>query len=135
MRYWYTVILIVLGVFILMALIIKICGKKTPLVRSRRKRRRPTIQHGTEHGHGIDQAEVQVHPTAVEASVPLGKKVRKGENRKKSKSRKVSKSQRTERSPSTATTSPTYNQQPGKDKYKIRYSLVLKSEKRYQILR
>ena len=62
MRYWYTVIFIVLGVFILMAVIIKVCGKKTPLVRSRRKRRRQTIQHGAEHGsRGIDNpTEVQV---------------------------------------------------------------------------
>ena len=57
----------------------------------------------------------QVHPTAVEASVPLGKKVRKGEDRNrkksKSKSRKVSKSQRenqnSERSPPTLSTNTT----------------------------
>ena len=62
MRYWYTVIFIVLGVFILMAVIIKVCGKKTPLVRSRRKRRRQTIQHGAENGsRDIDNpTEVQV---------------------------------------------------------------------------
>lgn len=85
MLYWYTVIFIVLGVFILMAVIIKMCGKKTPLVR-RRKRRRPTIQHngtdGIVDGSNPDSG-VQVHPTTVEHSVPLGKKVRKGENRSK----------------------------------------------------
>ena len=56
-----------------------------------------------------------MHPTAVEASVPLGKKVRKGEDRNrkksKSKSRKVSKSQRenqnSERSPPTLSTNTT----------------------------
>ena len=53
----------------------------------------------------------QVHPTAVEASVPLGKKVRKGEDRNrkksKSKSRKVSKNQNSERSPPTLSTNTT----------------------------
>ena len=96
MRYWYTVIFLVLGVFILMAIIIKICGKKTPLVRSRRfvlyflfifflnfmwnwflkhliyyrKQRRRTIQHAQEVIDNPD--DVQVHPTAIEPSVPLG---------------------------------------------------------------
>ena len=113
MRYWYTVIFIVLGVFILMAIIIKVCGKKTPLVRSRRKRRRHNNQH--QHGaEGLDPDNVQVHPTAVEAAVPLGKKVRKGEGRNKSKSksrsrkssglRKVSKDRS---SPQTSTTNTT----------------------------
>jgi len=116
MRYWYTVIFIVLAVFILMAVIIKICGKKTPLVRSRRKRRRHTNTQQQEV-EGIDNPDnVQVHPTTVEAAVPLGKKVRKGQSkdsRKKSKSRsrgrsggrKVSKSQ--DRSPPTSTTNTT----------------------------
>ena len=71
MRYWYTVIFILLGVFILMAIIIKVCGKKTPLVRSRRKRRRQTIQHEQDIIDNPD--DVQVHPTAIEPSVPLGK--------------------------------------------------------------
>ena len=70
MRYWYTVIFLVLGVFILMAIIIKICGKKTPLVRSRRKQRRRTIQHAQEVIDNPD--DVQVHPTTIEPSVPLG---------------------------------------------------------------
>ena len=70
MRYWYTVIFLVLGVFILMAIIIKICGKKTPLVHSRRKMRRRTIQHAQEVIDNPD--DVQVHPTTIEASVPLG---------------------------------------------------------------
>ena len=52
-----------------------------------------------------------MHPTAVEASVPLGKKVRKGEDRRKkskSKSRKVSKSRENpERSPPTLSTNTT----------------------------
>ena len=115
MRYWYTVIFIVLAVFILMAVIIKICGKKTPLVRSRRKRRRHT--NTQQEVEGIDNPDnVQVHPTAVEAAVPLGKKVRKGQSKdrsskKRSKSRgrsggrKVSKSQ--DRSPPTSTTNTT----------------------------
>lgn len=125
MRYWYTVIFIALGVFLLMAIIIKICGKKTPLVRSRRKRRRQTIQHGADDPHAIDNpqaaTEVQVHPTAVEAAVPLGKKVRKDHHRSASKGggkksskggRKVSKSR--ERSPPTSTTNttPTNESQP-----------------------
>ena len=71
MRYWYTVIFLLLAVFILMAIIIKICGKKTPLVRSRRKRRRQTIQH--DPADVIDNPDdVQVHPTTIEPSVPLG---------------------------------------------------------------
>ena len=84
MKYWYTVIFIVLGVFIFMAIIIRVCGKKTPLVRSRRKRRRQTIRHIDDH-RDINQGEIQVHPTAVETSVPLGKKVRKNGGRKVSK--------------------------------------------------
>ena len=61
MRYWYTVIFIVLGVFSLMAIIIKICGKKTPLVHSRRKRRRQTIQHGAEYSRNSDNpTDIQV---------------------------------------------------------------------------
>lgn len=124
MRYWYTVIFIALGVFLLMAIIIKICGKKTPLVRSRRRRKRQTIQHaGADHDDNPQSAsaEVQVHPTAVEAAVPLGKKVRKDHHRsasngKKSAAkerRKVSKSR--ERSPPTSTTNttPTNESQPG----------------------
>ena len=64
MRYWYTVIFIVLGVFSLMAIIIKICGKKTPLVHSRRKRRRQTIQHGAEYSRNSDNpTDIQVNNT------------------------------------------------------------------------
>ena len=112
MRYWYIMPFIAVGVFILMAVIIKMCGKKTPLVR-RRKRRRHTIQHGADNSDNPSQeangAQVQVHPMAVEASVPLGKKVRKDRGGSSSgnakKKRRVSKS--TERSPQTSTTTTT----------------------------
>ena len=77
-------------------LIIKFCGKKTPLVRRKRRRRR-TIIHDQETGQAINtdsslvspshDPEVQVHPVAIEAAVPFGKKVRKGENRKRKRSK------------------------------------------------
>ncbi len=88
--------------FFFQVLIIKFCGKKTPLVR--RKRRR-TVHHpsSAEAGAGAanidsspnagDTAAVQIHPTAVEAAVPMGKKVRLGESKgKKDKKRRRSKS-------------------------------------------
>ena len=103
MRYWYTVIFIVLGVFILMAIIIKVCGKKTPLVRRRKRRRHTNHQQEVE---GMDNPDIQVHPTN-EAAVPLGKKVRKGEKRKKSKSRSRSKTRKVSKSPQTSTTNTT----------------------------
>ena len=73
MRYWYTVIFIVLGVFSLMAIIIKICGKKTPLVHSRRKRRRQTIQHGAEYSRNSD------NPTDIQVKFGYSKKATKFE--------------------------------------------------------
>ncbi len=81
-------------------MIIKFCGKKTPLVR--RKRRR-TVHHPSdvgmdksnnglgEHNQMEGNPSVQIHPTAIEAAVPMGKKVRKGEGKSK-KDRKRSKS-------------------------------------------
>ena len=112
--HWYIVILLIAGVFALMVrserswklamiinrssfslqfVIVRFCGKKPPLVRRKRRHHHyhQTVQgqDPTASGSGGDsggQTEVQVHPTAVEATVPFGKKVRKGENRKKKKS-------------------------------------------------
>ena len=81
-------------------LIIKFCGKKTPLVRRKRRGHQRTVHHDTENPNGNnidcpDIAEVQVHPVAIEAAVPFGKKVRLGENRKKKKKRRKSKEDKT----------------------------------------
>ena len=84
-----------------MAVIIKVCGKKTPFVYAKRRNRHKTFHHDvTEVPMGGDIEEggapgLQVHPTTVEASVPLGKKVRVGmggKRDKKSKRRSRSKS-------------------------------------------
>ena len=83
------------------AVIIKVCGKKTPFVYAKRRNRHKTFHHDvTEVPMGGDIEEggapgLQVHPTTVETSVPLGKKVRLGmggKRDKKSKRRSRSKS-------------------------------------------
>ena len=101
-----------LAVFLLMAIIVKFCGKKTPLVR--RRRRRPSKPVKTAEGQNDEDAEnrspqttsevvedeqgVQVHPIAIEAAVPFGKKVRKGEKRRKDR-KKSGKSQKNSQQP------------------------------------
>ncbi|TRY69426.1 hypothetical protein TCAL_13190 [Tigriopus californicus] len=102
MSHWYAAIFIILAIGGLMVLIIRFCGKKSPLVvRSKRRRRHATIHHDVETSGPLtvalppeDEDQVQVHPTAIETSVPLGKKVRKGENRKE-RARKKSSTQET----------------------------------------
>lgn len=102
MSHWYAAIFIILAIGGLMVLIIRFCGKKSPLVvRSKRRRRHATIHHDVETSGPLtvalppeDEDQVQVHPTAIETSVPLGKKVRKGENRKE-RNRKKSSTQET----------------------------------------
>ena len=105
MRYWYSVVFIVLGVFLLMAAIIKLCGKKTPLVTARRRKRRRHTHHNNDDSAVNIEAggvnDVQVHPTTIEPSVPLGKKVRKGENRSKNKSKSKTRSKSKSRKSST----------------------------------
>ena len=77
-------------------MIVRFCGKKTPLVRRKRRHRR-SVHHETADAE--DQAanqsqdedhperpeeSVQVHPAVVELSLPFGKKVRLGEKKKSS---------------------------------------------------
>ena len=91
-----------IGLYIFVqAVIIKVCGKKTPFVYAKRRNRHKTFHHDvTEVPMGGDIEEggapgLQVHPTTVETSVPLGKKVRLGmggKRDKKSKRRSRSKS-------------------------------------------
>ncbi len=81
----------------------RFCGKKTPLVR-RKRRRRQTVRHDSpgaaEAGPDplvTQDGEVQVHPMAVEAALPLGKKVRLGENRKRKKKKSSSSTSKTQK--------------------------------------
>jgi hypothetical protein len=123
-QHWYTVIIIAVAVLVLMVsvsldnafqfvcvldcsfccllqgVIIKFCGKKTPLVRRKRRSRPRSIHHDAETGavsssNNVDKDNdgpdlVQVHPMAIEAAVPLGKKVRLGEDRGRKRKEKKS---------------------------------------------
>ncbi|CAB4055708.1 ADAM10 [Lepeophtheirus salmonis] len=76
-RHWYTVIFVGIAVLGLMGIIVRICGKKTPLVHRPRRRKR-TIHHDNEDNvrqTGMDENEMQIHPEAIEPFVPIGKKV------------------------------------------------------------
>jgi len=77
-------------------LIVRFCGKKTPLVHRKRRHRR-SVHHETgeaddqvaahaeeSSGDGNHAEAVQVHPAVVELSLPFGKKVRLGEKKKPS---------------------------------------------------
>lgn len=76
----------------LMAIIVKFCGKKTPLV-TRHKKRRRTIHHDGDPTSRNDvvgpsnSEDVQVHPATIENVVPYGKKVRRGEKKSSSNGR------------------------------------------------
>merc|ERR1712106_602674 len=83
-KYWYTVIFAAIAVIALMATIVKLCGKKTPLLHRKRRRRR-TIHHSDyspdiEVGDDIEDPATNnhvVHPTAVKSSLPfIGKSYR-----------------------------------------------------------
>lgn len=77
-------------------MIVRFCGKKTPLVHRKRRHRR-SVHHETgeaddqvaahaeeSSGDGNHAEAVQVHPAVVELSLPFGKKVRLGEKKKPS---------------------------------------------------
>ena len=78
-------------------MIVRFCGKKTPLVHRKRRHRR-SVHHETgeaddqvtahaeesSSGDGNHAEAVQVHPAVVELSLPFGKKVRLGEKKKSS---------------------------------------------------
>ena len=69
-KYWYTVILAAIAVIALMVTIVKLCGKKTPLLERRRRRRPRSVHHESGEGEGSREA-VHIHPTAVKASLPF----------------------------------------------------------------
>lgn len=69
-QYWYTVILAALAVMGLMITIVKLCGKKTPLLERRKRRRRRSIHHEGGEVVGVSPMHVQ-HPTAVKSSLPF----------------------------------------------------------------
>ena len=77
------------------ALIVKFCGKKTPLVRRKRRHRRSVhheaapdaeeqVQEQQQEQQQPVEDSVQIHPAVVELSLPFGKKVRLGEKKKSS---------------------------------------------------
>jgi len=69
-KYWYTTVIAFIAVFALMVTIVKLCGKKTPLVHHRRRRR--TIHHDTGPVMGDpDLDSIQVHPTAIKSNIPF----------------------------------------------------------------
>ena len=72
-------------------MIVKFCGKKTPLVRRKRRHRRSVHHEAGETDERTQsgdqeatsgQDSVQVHPAVIEVSLPFGKKVRLGEKKK-----------------------------------------------------
>jgi len=72
-KYWYSVILAAIAVMALMVTIVKLCGKKTPLLH-RRKRRRKTLYH--ENGPEFEPSApdldtIHVHPTAMKPNIAL----------------------------------------------------------------
>jgi len=72
-KYWYSVILAAIAVIALMVTIVKLCGKKTPLLH-RRKRRRKTLYH--ENGPEFEPSApdldtIHVHPTAMKPNIAL----------------------------------------------------------------
>ena len=69
-QYWYTVILAALAVMGLMITIVKLCGKKTPLLERRKRRRRRSVHHEGGEVVGVGPMLVQ-HPTAVKSSLPF----------------------------------------------------------------
>lgn len=70
-KYWYTVILAAIAVMGLMVTIVKLCGKKTPLLERRRRRRPRSIHHEGGDGEVGGREAVHVHPTAVKSSLPF----------------------------------------------------------------
>lgn len=71
-KYWYTVIFAAIAVIALMATIVKLCGKKTPLLH-RKKRRRRTIHHNEQSTDAEigGSPNLVVHPAAVKTSLPF----------------------------------------------------------------
>lgn len=72
-KYWYSVILAAIAVIALMVTIVKLCGKKTPLLH-RRRRRRKTLYH--ENGSEFEPSapnldSVHIHPTAMKSNIAL----------------------------------------------------------------
>ena len=70
-KYWYTVILAAIAVMGLMVTIVKLCGKKTPLLERRRRRRPRSVHHEGGEGEVGGREAVHVHPTAVKSSLPF----------------------------------------------------------------
>merc|ERR1719320_1691136 len=74
-KYWYSVILAAIAVMALMVTIVKLCGKKTPLLH-RRKRKRKTLYH--ENGPEFEPSApdldtIHVHPTAMKPNIALAR--------------------------------------------------------------
>jgi disintegrin and metalloproteinase domain-containing protein 10 len=72
-KYWYSVILAAIAVIALMVTIVKLCGKKTPLLH-RRRRRRKTLYH--ENGSEFEPSapnlyRLHIHPTAIKSIFAL----------------------------------------------------------------
>ena len=68
-------------IFVFQAIIVKACGKKTPLVR--RRRRRKVVKHDVDSDiEEVARVEEVVHPAAVK-DLPFGKAKRKGVDKNK----------------------------------------------------
>eukprot|EP00090_Calanus_glacialis_P004073 TRINITY_DN13020_c0_g1_i1.p1 TRINITY_DN13020_c0_g1~~TRINITY_DN13020_c0_g1_i1.p1 ORF type:complete len:1584 (-),score=357.76 TRINITY_DN13020_c0_g1_i1:90-4673(-) len=98
-KYWYSVILAAIAVIALMVTIVKLCGKKTPLLH-RRKRRRKTLYH--ENGPEFEPSApdldtIHVHPTAMKPNIALPRSKYKAykETRKTERSERKQKEQNT----------------------------------------
>jgi len=96
-KYWYSVILAAIAVIALMVTIVKLCGKKTPLLH-RRKRRRKTLYHenGPEFEPSApDPDTIHVHPTAMKPNIALPRSKYKAykETRKTERSERKQKEQ------------------------------------------
>ena len=105
-KYWYSVILAAIAVIALMVrisckvflsitilfvkvTIIKLCGKKTPLVHHRRHRRRKVHHHVNNPTGGLDGPdEVHIHPTTVTDDLTRQRRKRKESSKKVSVSDK-----------------------------------------------
>jgi len=96
-KYWYSVILAAIAVIALMVTIVKLCGKKTPLLH-RRKRRRKTLHHENSPDFeptAPDLDKIHVHPTAVKPNIALPRSKYKAykETRKTERSERKQKEQ------------------------------------------
>lgn len=96
-KYWYTVIFAAIAVIALMATIVKLCGKKTPLLH-RKKRRRRTIHHN-EQSPDVEiggSPNLVVHPAAVKSSLPFMPKNFKEEREARKRDREDRKNKRSQ---------------------------------------